>query len=156
MPHFKKAQLLKAVEDINSLYEKPVMKLTADNSEEEFVNAIVKFGDKLEDGDALFKETIELLLDLEIDIPAKLKVRKPEKATKVVKEKIITEKESPPSKIKAVQESGAVSTKLLVYREWKKGTALDKICASNSAVKGTTIRSWINSWKKNKFLPRGA
>ena len=93
-------RLKAAAEDLNTLYEKPAIKINAETTDKALIAAIEKCGEGLEDGDLLTQATVDLLIELEIDVPSKIKIKKEAKVIKPAKA------DKPEKKAKTPKEKG--------------------------------------------------
>lgn len=84
-----KEKLISAAKDINSIFEDAdaPIKMDTKNTPDFLTKKIKAASEHLEDGDALLQSTIDVLLELECDLPAKLKVKKAVKESKSKDEK---------------------------------------------------------------------
>lgn len=141
--------LLEAVKDLNELFEEEDrVKANTKSTKEDLFNALEQLAPSLEDGDSLFQSTIDLLIELEYDVPANIKVKKVQAEKK--------QAANPKGEIiKPKKEAGELSNKAIVYLAWKEGEEDSEKLFSKvkEAVKITTIKGWMNQWKNGKNLP---
>jgi len=141
-----------AAEDLNTLYEKPAIKINAETTDNALIAAIEKCGEGLEDGDLLTQATVDLLIELEIDVPSKIKIKKEAKATKPAKA------DKPEKKAKAPKEKGALSKRMLIFNIYSAGEKNPEVIFKKmkEAVPLATIKLYVSAWNNGRQVPGGA
>lgn len=143
-----KDMLVDAAKDLNTIFEDEPIKVNTKSTSDSLTEGIKAVIDQLQDGDELNQSTVDLLIELECDVPGKIKIRKTAKEKSAPKSKSNGEKKAP----------GEPSNKSVVYSFWKKGEVdvikLRKAVKEN--VKENTIKIWIQAWKNGKNLPASA
>lgn len=115
-----KKELMEAAKDINNMYkegEQPI-KINTKSTNDQLIRDISKATEELEDGDELNQLTVDILLELEIDIPAKLKIRKEKSQVKAKDDK---REDLKPGVITSIQEI------VLKTKETKKSIMIEEI-----------------------------
>jgi len=146
-----------AATDINAVL-KPEPLLDLKKPGEELQKDVEELFPSIMKGDALSKETWEILTALgweaaEAPKIEKPKVIKPANTPKAKVEKAVKASKTP----KAPKEKKGPSNKAVVYGLWAKGKGESDSAKLfkkvSGGVKESTIRSWINQWKKGTNLP---
>jgi len=165
-PAVKKERLEAAVADLNaSLQLDPQIKYTPKSSfaylKQEIEEVVTEL---LKSGDSLLESTVDTLCDLEIDVPAGVKIRKAKDSKKAKPEKV--EKKGKPEKVKtekAKAEKKAGGKKSTVVRDYVASLIEQgkfdrkKIYAATikkyPEAKVNTISIWISNGTNPKYNP---
>ena len=130
MSKIKREELTKAAQELNKVLKLGEEGIPTNSkiTNEELSDYLRGTAECLKKGMKIKKSTVTLLLDLEADVPADIKIL------------------------------GKPSNKQTVYAAWNKGeTDVQKLYSLvKKQVKESTIKSWIGAWKNKKNLPAGA
>lgn len=101
--------------------------------------------DILEKGDVLSEKVADILSELQIDVPAAVKIGDAKKETKKITKST-----------KEKKENAGPSNKAVCYLEWKKNNKVTIESLSkktNNQLKEVTIKIWLKQWSQGKNLP---